>query len=104
MLDRPTAEVWADNQVQTALKVLSDHHAREWEASRTKREANIRRQLADWQFHLAGCLERIAAYEAEAATLPKAHKHHSELLRLAADQREKAAFAKRWIENLEDEL
>lgn len=104
MLDRPNSDAWADRQIQDALKVLSDHHAREWEAHRVEREANLRRQIADWQYHLAGCLDRAASYEAEAAALPKAHKHHSELLRLAADQRKKAAFARRWIENLEGQI
>ena len=105
MFDRPRAtEEWADQQIQGALKVLSDHHAREWEAHRVEREAVVRRQIADWQLHLAGCLERAASYEAEAATLPPSHKHYSQLLRNAADQRDKAAYARSRIAILEGRI
>lgn len=104
MLDRPNTDALVNQQVQDAIKVLSDHHAREWEASRVEREANIRRQIADWQVHLAGYLDRAASYEAEAAVLPKAHKHRSELLRHAADQRAKAAFARTRIAILEGRI
>lgn len=99
MLDRPhyqptPDDAWADEKIQSALKVLSDYHAREWEASRPEREAELRKQIVAWQEHEAGSLRRADAYEAEAAAC----------LRRAAEQRENAAFAKRWIETLEDSL
>lgn len=97
-------DAWATEQVQAAIKVLSDHHAREWEKHRPAREANARKEIAAWLEHEAGCIRRARAYEAEAAALPKAHKDHAGLLILAAKQREMAAWARSRIALAEDML
>lgn len=106
-LCRPTPitdDAWAEQQYQAALAVISDRRACEWEARRAEREANIRKEIAAWQAHLAGCIRRATEYQAEADALPKAHKDHVYYRNLAAEQRERAAWARSKIEILEDML
>lgn len=91
---RISDDAWADEQVQQAIKVLSDHHAREWERHRPAREVNARKEIAAWLEHEAGCIRRARDYEAEAASLPKAHKDYAGLLILAAKQRDMADWAR----------
>lgn len=95
---RISDDAWADEQVGNALRVLSDHHAREWEASRSIREASIRQRIAEWQEHEAGCIRRAKEYAAQAASLPAAHKDHPYYTKLANDQFALAARARRAIE------
>lgn len=106
-LYRPTPitdDAWADQQYQAALAVISDRRSCEWEARRAEREANIRKEIASWQAHIAGCIRRAAEYQAEADARPKAHKDHAYYRRLADEQREKAARARSKIEILEGML
>lgn len=88
-------DAWASEQVQAALKVLSDHHAREWEKHRPAREARARQMMADWIWHAKCCEKRADAYLADAARFPAAHKDHAYYLRLANEQLAKAADARR---------
>lgn len=101
---RISDDAWATEQVQQAIKVLSDHRASEWEKHRNEREANARKEIAAWQEHETGCIRRAHAYEAEASGLPKAHKDHAGLLNLAAKQREMAAWARSRVALAEDAL
>lgn len=89
MLDRPYQprpdDEWADKQVQEALRVLSDHHAREWESARPAREANARNRMAAWLEHAEGCMARALEYAQWADEYdegdPRRHKYRAESIR-----------------------
>ena len=89
---------WADDQIQSALRILSDHHAREWHERASEREAKARQRITDWLAYEAGCIRRGDDYARQAASYPLAHKDHAHFLRLANDQYAKAADARRRIE------
>ena len=91
-------DAWADMQVEQALRVLADHHARQWEAGRPEREARARKMMADGLWHAECCEKRADAYLADAARFPAAHKDHAYYLRLANEQLAKAADARRCAE------
>lgn len=91
-------DAWANEQVQAALKVLSDHHAREWEKHRPAREARARQMMAGWLWHAECCEKRADAYLADAARFCASHKDHHYYLRLANEQLAKAADARRCAE------
>lgn len=95
---RISDDAWADEQVQQAIKVLSDHLAREWEKHRPAREARARQMMADWLWHAEFCENRADAYLSDAARFPAAHKDHHYYLRLANEQLAKAADARRYAE------
>lgn len=82
MLDRPNSDAWADRQIQDALKVLSDHHAREWEAARAERERVIRKNMASWLAHAEGCKARALDYAQWSEDYdegdPRRHKYRAE--------------------------
>src|SRR5512138_3078436 len=93
---RISDDAWADEQVQAALRVLSDHHAREWEKHRQAREDRTRQRIADWLYHARCCDLRADEYLSNAAKFPHAHKDHHYYLRLANEQLAKAADARRY--------
>lgn len=95
---RISDDAWADEQVQQAIKVLSDHHAREWEKHRQAREDRARQMIADWLWHAERCEKRADAYLADAARFCASHKDHHYYLRLANEQLAKAADARRCAE------
>lgn len=101
---RITDDAWADEQYQQALRVLSDRHARAYEAARPIREAVVRQEIAAWQEHIDGCNRRAAAHDAAADALPKSHKDYVYYRNLAAEQRGMAAWARSRITLQEADL
>lgn len=95
---RITDDAWADEQYQQALRVLSDRHARAYEAARPIREPKTRQRIADWLFLASQSDARANAYLSEAACYAASHKDHHHCLRRANEQLELAASARRRAE------
>lgn len=95
---RITDDAWADEQYQQSLRVLSDHHARTYEAARPIREPKARQRIADWLLLAAKSEARADGYLSDAARHAASHKDHHYYLRLANEQLALAASARRRAE------
>lgn len=78
-----------------AMQVITDHAAREREATRETREASINQRCADLLHHAHMCQQRADRYERWASEYPAAHRKHHQYRAEADRQRKLKADAMR---------